>query len=223
MTITDHTATGKPLTAAPTGWYPSGGKRVVDLVTVIPVVVLASPLLVVAALALRIELGRGIVLRQRRVGREATVFTMFKFRTMEHSRRTNSVDRRGIKSRLTGTDRRHGHKSPHDPRHTALGRILRKFSIDELPQLVNVLRGDMSLVGPRPQLADVASPSFRAHPRHLVRPGLTGPFQVSPMRSGGSLDAGLGIDADYVQNLSFRNDVKFLCRTVAALVRGTGN
>ena len=219
MTFTEHrTAEATAAATSPSGWYASGGKRVLDIAAVVPIIVAASPVLVIAAFALRIKLGPGIVLRQTRVGRNAAEFGMLKFRTMEHSRR-NQV----AADAFAGEDRRNTHKSTSDPRHTRLGRMLRKFSIDELPQLFNVLKGDMSLVGPRPQLAERASASFRAHPRHLVRPGLTGPFQVSPLRSQGDLDAGLHIDEAYVDSLNMRSDLSFLGSTMVALVKGTGS
>lgn len=218
MTFTEHrTEEVTSATESPSGWYASGGKRALDVVAVIPILLAASPFLLAGAVALRIKLGPGILLRQTRVGRSAEEFEMLKFRTMEHSRRVERPDN------FDGTDRRNTHKSASDPRHTRLGRMLRKFSIDELPQLFNVLKGDMSLVGPRPQLAERASASFRAHPRHLVRPGLTGPFQVSPLRSHGDLDAGLDIDAGYVDSLNLRGDLAFLFGTLFALVKGTGN
>lgn len=203
--------------ARPTGWYASGGKRLLDVAAVLPIIAVAAPVLAIVGLALRVRLGPGVVLRQRRVGRDAEEFEMFKFRTMENSRRLAAPDD------FNEADRRSSHKSISDPRHTRLGRVLRKFSIDELPQLLNVLNGDMSLVGPRPQMVEQASPSFRAHPRHLVRPGLTGPFQVSPLRSCGDLEAGLDIDQEYVESLSLRGDISFLVGTLFALVRGTGS
>ena len=217
MTFTEQRTVAVAAVRPQTNWYAAGGKRLFDLVIVIPLLVVSAPVLLLAAAALRVKLGPGILLRQERIGRDAVPFEMFKFRTMEHSRRVAPYDG------WSGPDRRTGHKSSTDPRHTTLGRMLRKFSVDELPQLLNILRGDMSLVGPRPQVAAVASPSFRAHVRHQVRPGLTGPFQVSPLRSGGNLDAGLGIDADYVENLTLRSDLRFLLGTVTALVGGTGN
>jgi lipopolysaccharide/colanic/teichoic acid biosynthesis glycosyltransferase len=222
MTFAEHraaedTALDTSATTDPTGWYASGGKRAIDVVVVIPLLVLAAPVLTATAVALRIKLGPGIVLRQERIGRHAAPFAMYKFRTMELSRRTVSPEM------WDGPDRRRGHKRASDPRHTTLGRMLRKFSIDELPQLVNVLKGDMSLVGPRPQLIAVASPSFRAHRRHQIRPGLTGPFQVSALRAEGDLEAGLDIDSSYLDNLSLRNDLRVLLSTLVALSNGTGS
>ncbi len=217
MTFTDDRVARQTAATSPSGWYASGGKRVLDLAAVLPIIAVAAPVLATAAVALRIKLGPGILLRQTRVGRNAEEFEMLKFRTMEQTRRLIEPDG------FNGEDRRSSHKSITDPRHTRLGRTLRKFSIDELPQLFNVLKGDMALVGPRPQLAVRASPSFRAHDRHLVRPGLTGPFQVSPLRSHGDLDAGLDIDHDYVESLNLRGDLAFLFGTLFALLRGTGN
>lgn len=221
MTFTDQRTAGtSPATVnsmAASGWYASGGKRAVDLITVVPIIVVAAPVLAAAAVALRVKLGPGIMLRQVRIGRHGEEFEMLKLRTMEQSRRVHAPDE------FDGQDRRSTHKSPTDPRHTKLGRMLRKFSVDELPQLFNVLKGDMSLVGPRPQTAGQASAAFRAHPRHLVRPGLTGPFQVSELRTKGDLDAGLDIDLAYVQSLSLRGDIRFLVGTFVALLRGTGS
>lgn len=217
MTFTENRPVALAATREPAGWYAGGGKRMIDLAIVLPLLIMGAPVLLVSAAALRSRLGPGIVLRQERIGRDARPFTMYKLRTMEHSRRTMPRDR------WDGPDRRTGHKNDDDPRHTRMGRLLRKFSIDELPQLFNVLKGDMSLVGPRPQVAAVASASFRAHPRHNVRPGLTGPFQVSPLRREGNLDNGLAIDAVYVETLNFRSDLRFLLSTVTALVGGTGS
>lgn len=201
------------------GPYRRFGKRALDLVIAIIALALAIPVLLLVLAGLRWQLGPGLLLRQRRIGRHGRPFEMFKLRTMEASRRT--VD--PVAVGYSGPDRRQFHKSELDPRHTAFGRLARKFSLDELPQLWNVIRGDMALVGPRPQLEARASEEFRAHCRHLVRPGLTGPFQVSEMRTRGNLDEGLGLDATYAATVSLRNDLRFLFQTIGALVRGTGS
>ncbi len=97
------------------------------------------------------------------------------------------------------------------------------MSLDEVPQLINVLKGQMSLVGPRPEMYSVAKKNgILDHPRHLVRPGLTGLFQTSGLRSKADLSEGLHLDMAYVINLSFRSDLTILFRTVGALVRRTG-
>ena len=105
-----------------------------------------------------------------------------------------------------------------DPRVTRVGRFLRRTSIDELPQLINVLRGEMSLVGPRPEVYSIAlERGYVDHPRHEVRPGITGPYQTSDLRLNGDLRDGLHIDSDYVEKLSFRDDVRYLVRTIGTL------
>src|SRR4051794_6076492 len=108
------------------------------------------PTLLVVALAVRLLLGPGVIFRQQRVGEGGRTFSVLKFRTMRPDRRTQRVE-------WDGVDRRRTHKASDDPRHTAFGRFLRKWSLDELPQLVNVVRGEMSLVGPRPELVGVVA------------------------------------------------------------------
>lgn len=198
--------------------YQRLGKRLVDLTVATVALALVAPILLTAWLALRLALGRGIVLRQDRIGRNGETFGLFKLRTMQHCRRDDVRD-----PEWDGFDRRRTHKSDDDPRHIPLGRLIRKFSIDELPQLVNIVRGDMSLVGPRPELAAAADADFLGHARHQVRPGLTGPFQTSDLRGTGDLRLGLELDADYVADVRLRHDVRYLLRTVRSLVRGTGS
>ncbi|NNE97060.1 MAG: sugar transferase [Acidimicrobiales bacterium] len=191
-------------------------KRFLDIVIAGGLLLLVSPILAITWIALRVKLGPGVILTQERIGLNSEPFQMLKLRTMHNDRRSGSV-------RYDGQDRRVTHKSPNDPRHTALGRFLRSVSIDEIPQLFNVLRGEMSLVGPRPEICYVAKKNgILDHPRHLVRPGLTGLFQTSGLRSRADLSEGLHLDMAYVMNLSFRTDMKILFRTVGALVRRTG-
>lgn len=142
---------------------------------------------------------------------------MYKFRTMRHSRRSATA------SAYSGPERRSTHKHPADPRHTAVGRFFRKTSLDELPQLVHVVTGKMSLVGPRPELSSVVDAhGLRDHPRHTVRPGLTGPWQVTRRAEHVPLHECFDDDIDYVEHLSFRGDMAILARTVGAVVHGTG-
>lgn len=198
------------------GFYPRVGKRAFDLVTASFLVLLLSPVYLGVWLVLMRAVGRGVLLAQPRVGRRGKTYACLKFRTMNHCRRQ---DNRSI----LGPDRRQTHKSDHDPRHTRVGRMLRKYSLDELPQLLNVIRGEMSLVGPRPEMASRATESFLAHRRHLVRPGLTGPFQLSEHRQSGNLAAGLELDEWYVEQASFRTDVRLLLSTARAVITGTGS
>lgn len=120
-------------------------------------------------------------------------------------------------------DRRQTHKSDRDPRHTPLGRLLRRASLDELPQLWNVVRGDMSLVGPRPELkAVVERDGLASHPRHLVRPGITGPWQLGPARNI-RLSKNLHYDEGYLETMSFSADVSLLIRTLRVPFRKAGS
>ena len=116
-------------------------------------------------------------------------------------------------------DRRETHKSDEDPRHTRVGRFLRRYSLDELPQLINVLRGEMSFVGPRPELASVVAENYRPglEQRHLVKPGLTGLWQVSA-RGNGPMHENGEWDLVYVEHVSLRTDLQILAKTPAAML-----
>jgi lipopolysaccharide/colanic/teichoic acid biosynthesis glycosyltransferase len=144
---------------------------------------------------------------------------MIKFRSMRHDRRNN----RDEDEEWDGVDRRLTHKTSADPRHTRVGRFIRKWSLDELPQLFNVLRGDMSLVGPRPELVRVAMRyNLVDHPRHIVRPGITGLWQVSKSRSS-LLHENVHIDLEYVEKVTFIGDCKILLRTFGSVVKVGGS
>ncbi len=171
--------------------------------------VAAIPMAVIAA-TVALSMGRPVLFRQRRVGRDGLPFEVIKFRTMHPDRRGQRLD--------VLHDRRHTHKSDHDPRHTAVGRVLRKYSLDELPQLFNVLRGEMSLVGPRPELTSVVELYPRElHQRHFVRPGLTGLWQVSA-RGNGPMEENGEWDLAYVGRVSLRTDLQIIAKTPRALV-----
>ena len=191
-------------------------KPVGDRVAAACLLVVLSPLIAAVALGVRLLLGSGVLFRQRRIGLGGTEFTIYKFRTM-------AADRRHGDGTFDGPDRRTTHKSDDDPRHTAFGRLLRKYSLDELPQLANVLNGDMSLVGPRPELVDVAiANGIVDHPRHFVKPGLTGLWQVSPARSQLIVD-GLDLDLEYVASCRPLTDFRILALTAPAVWRRTGS
>ncbi len=209
-----HLQHGHP--GAPRGWYPRVIKRCFDVVGASALLLIMSPLLVGIWCALRLSLGRDVVLKQARIGRAGTVYPCLKFRTMAHCRRSPT-------NAYAGPNRRQTHKSDADPRHTQVGRFLRRHSLDEILQLVNVVRGEMSLVGPRPELASVASESFVRHHRHVVRPGLTGPYQVSEHRTTGKLIDGIEFDEQYVATMSLATDVRLLLATVSPVARGFGS
>ncbi|CAL9430826.1 sugar transferase [Streptomyces sp. enrichment culture] len=179
--------------------------------------VLLAPLFALVALAVRLDSPGPALYRQTRIGRRGVPFTMWKFRSM-----TTDADR--LRPRLAAVNEVDGplFKMRADPRVTRVGRVLRRTSLDELPQLVNVVRGEMSLVGPRPPLpAEVAAYGATARRRLLVKPGLTGPWQVSG-RSDLSWDESLALDLRYTDNWSLTTDLDLLARTVRAVVDGRG-
>ena len=179
-------------------------KRVVDVVGASAALVLLSPLLAVVALLVRVRMGTPVLFRQERPGRDGRPFVMTKFRTM--------TDRRGPDGELR----------PDAERLTALGRWLRRTSIDELPELLNVVHGDMSLVGPRPLLMEYL-PRYSAEQarRHEVRPGITGWAQVNG-RNAVTWDEKFALDVWYVDHRSLRLDFEILAKTVSQVFSGHG-
>ena len=199
------------------------GRRIMSLAfSAVVFLVLLIPMLVIAA-AVLIDSEGPALFRQRRVGRDGQVFVMLKFRTM----RPNSDDRRLrelIARELNGEDTSVGGSSKlnNDTRVTRIGNMLRRSSLDELPQILNVLRGHMALVGPRPCLeweAALFPPEF--HARFSVRPGITGLWQVSGRSELGTLDM-LKLDLDYVRRRTLWLDIQILLRTVPTLLRRNG-
>ena len=184
--------------------------------------VFAIPMILIA-LAVRTEDDGPALFRQERVGLRRSRFTLFKFRTMSLGgddrahRDLIARELRGEDTVVDGSSKLNG-----DRRITRIGALLRKTSLDELPQLLNVLRGDMTLVGPRPCLdweADMFPPEFS--PRFSVRPGLTGLWQVSGRSALGTLDM-LKLDVVYVRTRTLRTDLGILLRTMPALLRSGG-
>ena len=174
--------------------------------------VFAVPMLIVAILVAT-SMGRPILFRQRRCGLDGTVFHVLKFRTM-------GADRRRVDSGVP-LEHRVTHKSDEDPRHTRVGKVLRRYSLDELPQLINILRGEMSIVGPRPELESVVNGDYpeNLRQRHLVRPGLTGLWQISG-RGNGPMHENGEWDIEYVEQISLLTDLKIICKTPFAMFSG---
>jgi exopolysaccharide biosynthesis polyprenyl glycosylphosphotransferase len=178
---------------------------------------LLAPLLVVVALLVTTTTPGPVLFRQERVGRHGRTFQMLKFRTM-----VEGADQ--MLDTLDGENDGNGvlFKRKADPRVTRVGAVLRRYSLDELPQLLNVLGGTMSLVGPRPPLpSEVDRYGFDMHRRFLVKPGLTGLWQISG-RSDLSWDESVRIDIKYVENWSLTFDLMILWRTLGAVARGAG-
>ena len=192
------------MTPAHSAGYPDRGKRLFDLVAAMAALLLLAPLCALVGLMVRLFIGSPVLFRQERPGRHARPFRLVKFRTM-----TNRTDQSG---RLL-TDAQ---------RITALGRILRSSSLDELPELFNVLQGSMSLVGPRPlltQYVHLYSPEQAR--RHQVRPGITGLAQVNGRNAIG-WERKFELDVEYVDRCSFALDARILGRTVWQVLARTG-
>jgi exopolysaccharide biosynthesis polyprenyl glycosylphosphotransferase len=193
-------------------------KRLTDISLAGVGVLLLSPLLAAIATAIKLQDGGPVIFRQTRIGTEGRSFTMLKFRSMV-------IDAEARKAALVAYNEAAGplFKIRHDPRITRLGRFLRDYSLDELPQLFNVLGGSMSLVGPRPQLeSEVELLPTDARRRLLVTPGVTGLWQVSG-RSDLSWDESVRLDLRYVENWSLTMDLHILWRTVHAVVAKRGS
>jgi len=192
-------------------------KRAMDVVVAGTLLVLLSPLLLAIAIATLLDSGRPVFFRQRRIGKDGVPFTVLKFRTMD----ADAEQRLGELVDLAKLEQP-AFKIPDDPRVTRCGRALRRTSLDELPQLINVLRGDMSLVGPRPEEESVvALYDERQRGRLAIKPGMTGPMQVYG-RSDLTFEERLAMERDYLDNLSLLTDLAILLRTPRAVVRGEG-
>ena len=190
--------------ARPSSFYRRHGKRALDLALALPVALVTLPISLAVALAVRLTLGSPVIFRQRRPGRAAEPLTLLKFRTM-----TDANDETG---RLL----------PDSQRLTRLGRWLRRTSLDELPEVVNVLVGNMSLVGPRPlRMEYLGRYSPQQSRRHEVSPGITGWAQVNG-RNALTWERKFELDLWYVDHLSLGLDLRILMLTVGAVLRGRG-
>ena len=192
-------------------------KRLLDLSVSLLLLALAFPIILVAAIAIRLTSPGSVLFKQERIGLNGRIFTLYKFRTMiedAHSRR-HEVSHL---NEMTGPV----FKMRKDPRVTPVGRLLRKFSLDELPQLWNVLKGDMSLVGPRPPIPEEVASYHRWHRRRLsMKPGLTCLWQVSG-RNEVDFDRWMQLDLQYIDNWSPSLDLKILLRTIPTVLSGRG-
>ena len=184
--------------------YRRFGKRLLDLTLAIPTMIVGAPVFIVVAVFVRIKLGSPVIFRQLRPGLHERPFTMVKFRSM--------LDERDS----------HGNQLTEKERHTSFGRKLRGTSLDELPELWNVLRGEMSLVGPRPLLMEyIGHYSPEQNRRHEVRPGISGWAQING-RNELLRSERLALDVWYVDNMSLRLDLKIIAATLAKVVHGSG-
>ena len=192
-------------------------KRVFDVVSASIALIIMSPIFLVTSIAILIEDGRPIFYTSARAGKDMKTFGMYKFRSMRKNAESELKDLLE-KNEQTGR----AFKLKEDPRITKVGSVIRKLSIDELPQLLNIIKGDMSVVGPRPildwQMAD-ASPYEKQ--RQIVRPGLTCYWQISG-RASISWEDWVELDLDYIDDMSLKTDVNVIVRTPRAIVDSEG-
>ncbi|MGE1062804.1 sugar transferase [Megasphaera paucivorans] len=179
-------------------------KRLIDLVLSLMAFAMLSPLLIVIGILVRIKLGKPVFFKQQRPGKDEIIFEIFKFRTMKD------------------TKDRNGNLLSDELRLTRFGGFLRSTSIDELPELINILKGDMSIVGPRPLLVKYL-PLYneRQHHRHDVRPGLTGLAQVNG-RNAITWEKKFEYDVTYTKNITFMGDCKIIFQTVLKVLQRNG-
>lgn len=178
------------------GIYEKYIKRVLDFILSLIAFICLSPILLIVAILVRTKLGKPIIFKQQRPGRDEKIFTLYKFRTMTDEKDVN------------------GEMLPDDVRLTNFGRFLRSTSLDELPELINIIKGDMSIVGPRPQLVrDMLFMTKEQRKRHTVRQGLTGLAQVNG-RNNITWEEKINYDLKYIEHITFIEDVKIVIKTV---------
>lgn len=179
-------------------------KRLLDIVISVLLIVVLSPILLIVFILVRLKLGKPAIFKQKRPGKNEKIFVLYKFRTM-----TNEKDE-------------NGELLPDKDRLTKFGKLLRSTSLDELPELINIIKGDMSLVGPRPLLVQYL-PLYNKEQkhRHDVRPGLTGLAQVNG-RNSITWDDKFKQDIEYVENITFYNDLKIILKTIIKVFKKDG-
>jgi exopolysaccharide biosynthesis polyprenyl glycosylphosphotransferase len=192
-------------------------KRMLDVVFSTAVLTLLSPFLIGIAIAIKLDSKGPVFYTSERIGKKARVFTCVKFRTMVQDAETRRAEVMHMNERDSVL-----FKISNDPRITRVGRWLRKYSLDEMPQFINVLKGDMSVVGPRPPIASEVREYKLSHLRRLdVTPGITGLWQVQG-RQDPSFDSYVSLDVTYIENWSIWLDIKIILRTVGVVFAGTG-
>lgn len=213
---------GRPMLvfrSTPEETWEAVAKDLLDVAGAFVLLLITSPIFLFAALAIRITSPGPVLFRQQRSGLNGRPFTMLKFRSMV-------TDAEQLKQELAALNEMSGpvFKLTEDPRVTPIGRLLRRFSIDEFPQLINVLRGEMSLVGPRPLPVDEVKrfDDFSHRRRLSVKPGLTCLWQVSGRNNVSDFKDWVRLDLEYIDNWSFWLDVKILVRTIPVVLMGTG-
>ncbi|EGP5341569.1 sugar transferase [Enterococcus faecium] len=185
-------------------FYQLFGKRILDILLSSIALIVLSPIILIVGILVRIKLGSPIIFKQERPGKSEKIFSMYKFRTMTDERDHN------------------GEYLPDEIRLTKFGKMLRATSLDELPELWNILKGDMSIVGPRPLLVEyLPLYSEKQRKRHNVRPGLTGLAQVNG-RNAISWEEKFEYDYLYIEDYSFIKDINIICRTIKKVLKHDG-
>ena len=179
-------------------------KRILDFVLSLVALIVLSPVLLIVAILVRVKLGSPVIFKQQRPGKNEKIFTLYKFRTMTDKKDEN------------------GNLLPDSERLTKFGKLLRSTSLDELPELVNILKGDMAIVGPRPLLVKYLDRySEHQRRRHDVRPGLTGLAQVSG-RNAISWEEKFDKDIEYIENITFMGDLQIVLKTIKNVIKKDG-
>ena len=179
-------------------------KRFLDLILSLMALIILMPLMLIIYILVRVKLGKPAIFKQERPGKEEKIFTLYKFRTMTDEKDEN------------------GNLLPDEQRLTKFGKMLRSTSLDELPELVNIIKGDMSIVGPRPLLVEYL-PLYTEEQkkRHLVKPGLTGLAQISG-RNAITWEQKFKEDIEYINNITLWNDIKIIFKTIIKVFRRDG-
>lgn len=193
-------------------------KRIFDLLMASFLLVLVSPLFIFLALIIKFDTKGHIFFKQKRVGLNGRIFTLYKFRSMVHNAE-DQLESLSKDNLMSGP----AFKIENDPRVTKIGKFIRKYSLDELPQLINVIKGEMSLVGPRPPIPGEVEKYARRYRRRLsMRPGITCIWQVSGRNQITDFENWLKLDLQYIDNWSLQNDLKILIKTIPAVLLGKG-
>lgn len=176
-------------------------KRILDFVLSLVALIVLSPVLLIVAILVRVKLGSPVIFKQQRPGKNEKIFTLYKFRTMTDKKDEN------------------GNLLPDSERLTKFGKLLRSTSLDELPELVNILKGDMAIVGPRPLLVEYL-PYYteKEKHRHDVRPGLTG-FAQTNGRNAVNWDKRFQLDIEYIKNITLKNDLNIILQTIKKVLK----
>jgi len=184
--------------------YKNYFKRLIDILLSLPALIILSPVILITAILVRVKLGSPVLFKQQRPGKDEKIFTMRKFRTMTDAKDGN------------------GELLPDEIRLTKFGKFLRSSSLDELPELYNIIKGDMSIIGPRPLLVQYLPYYDELQKRrHEVRPGLTGLAQING-RNATTWDERFQFDIQYIDNMSFAQDVKIFFATIGTVFKQEG-